>query len=97
MEYNQLKLEIESSLESNGYVKNENKDSLYQVKEQQQIVVINGVQQNVVNKIEIVLECLGEGYIDNTPTIGYKLLINYNDLGDFWMSNVNDLKVFKLI
>ncbi len=60
--------------------------------QQQHQIVINGQPSVQVSTTKVKIEILGEGSIDDQPTIGLKIMVNNQDQGDYWTSNTKDLQ-----
>lgn len=98
MTYEEIKKSIYDHLISKGFTQH---DDIF-IKEDERVVqtmVINGQAQQRTQKYKITLACLGEGWIQdsNHPTkeeseilIGWKLLNNDIDVGDFWFRDLEE-------
>ena len=98
MSYEEIKQSIYDYLISKGFTQH---DDIF-IKEDERVVqtmIINGQAQQRTQKYKFTLACLGEGWIQdsNHPTkeeseilIGWKLLNNDIDVGDFWFRDLEE-------
>ena len=70
---------------NNSYVKSDTRD---------RHMIINGQPYVKEETIITRLTILGEGAINDQPLIGINLSINNQEVGDFWISHLTDLKFF---
>lgn len=100
MDYEELKKTINDKLIESGFelsnttLNNEEVDVLIKTETHRNQIIINGTPSIQEEKHTLNFICLGEGAIDDYPLVGYKLKADKQDLGDFWLSEVNDLKTF---
>ena len=92
MSYDELKQAVIDKLTGTGFTQDGDKLEMVQVKRSQ--IVINGEAHMQEQEAHIVFTILGEGAIDDKPTIGLNLHIEEADAGDFWIGDVDDLKYF---
>ena len=98
MNYEEIKKSIYDYLISKGFVQY---DDTF-IREDERVVqtmVINGQAQQRKQKYKLTLTCLGEGWIQdsNHPTkeeseilIGWKLIDNGSNIGDFWFRDLEE-------
>ena len=90
--------EITNILTDLGFVK---EDDVFTKTEKRVVgrTIINNQVREEAQNIKIDIEYIGDGWIgenetNNKPTAGYKLSVNDQDMGDVWVSCVNDFKQF---
>lgn len=90
MSYEEIKNIIEQDLISNGF---ENTDKgLTRIDVRHQQIVINGQAAIQELRQEIRFVCLGEGYIENNPTVGYAMYVDDFNVTDLWCTSLDDFK-----
>ena len=100
MNYEELKNSVIGKLVKEGFelsnttLSNIDVECLTKTEIHRNQIVINGQPSVHDEKHTLQFVCLGEGSIDDIPTIGYKLYADKQDMGDFWLSDVSDLKTF---
>lgn len=84
MTYEELFNQTQEILINNGF--NIDEDTATKVIQQQTgEVIINGQRQIQTRSIKVKLCCLGEGGMNESPLIGYKIIINNQDIVDEWI------------
>lgn len=84
MTYEELFDQTQEILINNGF--NIDEDTATKVIQQQTgEVIINGQRQIQTRSIKVKLCCLGEGSMNESPLIGYKIIINNQDVVDEWI------------
>ena len=86
--------QIKQGLENAGFTQNGNTFTKETAK--RQLVIVNGVQQTVEQRMDIRFIYLGEGYMENgdgsrTPLYGFTFSINNDNLTDFWVKDITEL------
>ena len=98
MNYEEIKQSIYNYLVSRGFTQH---DDIFVLERNRvvQTMVINGQPQQRKQKYKLTLACLGEGWIQdsNHPTkeeseilIGWKLIDNDSNIGDFWFRDLEE-------
>lgn len=84
MTYEELFNQTQEILINNGF--NIDEDTATKIVQQQTgEVIINGQRQVQTRSVNVKFCCLGEGSIDDTPLIGYKIIINNQVIIDEWI------------
>ena len=90
MTYEELFNQTQEILINNGF--NIDEDTATKVIQQQAgEVIINGQRQVQTQNIKVKFCCLGEGSINDTPLIGYKIIINNQVVVDEWIERPETL------
>lgn len=94
------KEQIESALLSNGFTKDSDDHYLKVEQVVKQRMIINGQDVSKKEEVRIEISYLGEGNIFDEATNfqvlthGLSLIINGNQVSDFWVSRLSDLKEY---
>lgn len=84
MTYEELFNQTQEILINNGF--NIDEDIATKVVQQQTgEVIINGQRQIQTRNIKVKFCCLGEGSMNESPLVGYKIIINGQDVVDEWI------------
>jgi hypothetical protein len=84
MTYEELFNQTQDILISRGFHIDE--DTATKVIQQQAgEVIVNGQRQIQIRNIKVKFCCLGEGSMNDAPLIGYKIIINNQDVVDEWI------------
>lgn len=84
MTYEELFKQTQDILVSRGYHIDE--DTATKVVQQQVgEAIINGQRQIQTRSIKVKFCCLGEGSMNESPLVGYKIIINNQDVVDEWI------------
>lgn len=90
MTYEELFNQTQEILINNGF--NIDEDTATKIVQQQAgEVIINGQRQVQTRSVKVKFCCLGEGSIDDTPLIGYKIIINNQVVIDEWIEHPETL------
>lgn len=97
MKYDELKNQIITILQENGFDVNED-IAILNVQQKAGEVVINGQRQIQTRNVEIKFECLGEGSVNEETIIGYSIYIDNNYIVDEWVGDINQfIQILKSI
>lgn len=84
MTYEELFNQTQEILINNGF--NIDEDTATKVVQQQTgEMIINGQRQVQIKNVKVKFCCLGEGSMNESPLIGYKIIINNQDVVDEWI------------
>ena len=90
MIYEELFKQTQDILISRGFYIDE--DTATKVVQQQTgEVIVNGQRQVQTRSVKVKFCCLGEGSMNDVPLIGYKIIINNQDIVDEWIENPETL------